>query len=168
MAFGIPLSQVIANDRAFKRRQDALKESRRDGLDLEASILCFRAEKRQFFSGNKPPVGSSADGLGSPPATSAAPAPGLDSQNKPMSPTFLDNTGRQRRVRQLRAANYRSYLLSPFQAVKQLEYRCTFKDQLWGLWSLNNESQLSAGFTAPEAQKQVGGGGSYPSKCQSD
>ncbi|XP_061620424.1 rho GTPase-activating protein 36 isoform X2 [Phyllopteryx taeniolatus] len=50
-AFGIPLSQVIANDRAFKRRQDALKESRRDCLELEASILRFRAEKRQLLSG---------------------------------------------------------------------------------------------------------------------
>uniref|UniRef100_A0A672IF51 Rho GTPase-activating protein 6-like n=1 Tax=Salarias fasciatus TaxID=181472 RepID=A0A672IF51_SALFA len=47
-AFGIPLSQVIANDRAYKRRQDALKESRRDCLDLEASVLRFRAEKRYF------------------------------------------------------------------------------------------------------------------------
>ncbi|CAF96078.1 unnamed protein product, partial [Tetraodon nigroviridis] len=90
MAFGIPLSQVIANDRAFKRRQDALKESRRDCLDLEASVLRFRAEKRQFFNGSKPPVSS-------PPANSVAPAPGLDSQNKPTSPTFQDNTGRQRR-----------------------------------------------------------------------
>lgn len=102
LAFGIPLSQVIANDRAFKRRQDALKESRRDCLDLEASILCFRAEKRQFFNGNKPPVGSSSmtgGGLSSTPANCVAPAPGLDSQNKPMSPTFLDNAGRQRRVR---------------------------------------------------------------------
>lgn len=95
LAFGIPLSQVIANDRAFKRRQDALKESRRDCLDLEASILRFRAEKRQFFNGNRAPVG----GLSSPPANCVAPAPGLDSQSKPMSPTFLDNAGRQRRVR---------------------------------------------------------------------
>lgn len=92
MAFGIPLSQAIANDRAFKRRQDALKESRRDCLDLEASILRFRAEKRQFFNGNKPLVGS-------PPANSVAPAPGLDSRNKPTSSTVQDNAGRQRRVR---------------------------------------------------------------------
>ncbi|XP_057711696.1 rho GTPase-activating protein 36 isoform X2 [Corythoichthys intestinalis] len=49
-AFGIPLSQVIANDRAFKRRQDAVKESRRDCLELESSILRFRAEKRQVLS----------------------------------------------------------------------------------------------------------------------
>ncbi|TWW63563.1 Rho GTPase-activating protein 6 [Takifugu flavidus] len=100
MAFGIPLSQVIANDRAFKRRLDALKESRRDCLDLEASVLRFRAEKRQFFIGNKPLVSSPSNAgglLGSPPANSVAPAPGVDAQNKPMSPTLLDNAGRQRR-----------------------------------------------------------------------
>ncbi|XP_068612214.1 rho GTPase-activating protein 36 [Brachionichthys hirsutus] len=100
MAFGVPLSQVIANDRAYKRRQDALKESRRDCLDLEASILRFRAEKRQFFNGNKPLVGSSSiagGGPSSPSANSVAPAPVFEAQNKPLSPRFLDNTGRQRR-----------------------------------------------------------------------
>lgn len=120
MAFGIPLSQVIANDRAFKRRLDALKESRRDCLDLEASVLRFRAEKRQFFNGNKPLVSSSPSAgglLSSPPANSVAPAPGGDAQNKPMSPTILDNTGRQRRVRQLRAADRCLDLLSSFQPV---------------------------------------------------
>lgn len=119
MAFGIPLSQVIANDRAFKRRLDALKESRRDCLDLEASILRFRAEKRQFFNGNKPLVGSSAitgGGLSSPPANSVAPAPGVDAQSKPMSPTILDSS-RQRRVRRLRAADYCLGSLSSFQPV---------------------------------------------------
>lgn len=100
MAFGIPLSQVIANDRAYKRRQDALKESRREGLDLEASILRFRAEKRQFFNGNKP-QSLAGGGPCSPSANSVAPAPLGDAQNKPLSPTFLDNTGRQRRVRQV-------------------------------------------------------------------
>ncbi|XP_049425258.1 rho GTPase-activating protein 36 isoform X2 [Epinephelus fuscoguttatus] len=99
-AFGIPLSQVIANDRAYKIRQDALKESRRDCLDLEASILRFRAEKRQFFNGNKPLVSSSSitgGGPSSPSANSVAPAPIFETQNKPMSPTFLDNTGRGQR-----------------------------------------------------------------------
>lgn len=104
-AFGIPLSQVIANDQAYKRRQDALKESRRDCLDLEASILRFRAEKRQFFNENKPLVCSSVimgGGLSSPPSNSVAPAPVLDSQSKQLSPTFLDNSSRgQRRVRRL-------------------------------------------------------------------
>ncbi|KAJ4948346.1 hypothetical protein JOQ06_019881 [Pogonophryne albipinna] len=83
-AFGIPLSQVIANDRAYKLRQDALKESRRDCLDLEASVLRFRAEKRQFFNGSKPPY-----------ANSMAPLSGT--QKSPLSPTFLDNTGRGQR-----------------------------------------------------------------------
>ncbi|KAM7366517.1 hypothetical protein PAMP_015953 [Pampus punctatissimus] len=99
-AFGIPLSQVIANDQAYKRRQDALKESRRDCLDLEASILRFRAEKRQFFNGNKPLVSSSSitgGGSCSTSANSVAPAPIFETQNKPLSPTFLDNTGRGQR-----------------------------------------------------------------------
>ncbi|XP_029944385.1 rho GTPase-activating protein 36 isoform X2 [Salarias fasciatus] len=97
-AFGIPLSQVIANDRAYKRRQDALKESRRDCLDLEASVLRFRAEKRQFFNGTKPLVGSASitgGGPASPAANSVAPAPPCES--KPLSPTFLDNSGRGQR-----------------------------------------------------------------------
>ncbi|XP_069374749.1 rho GTPase-activating protein 36 isoform X4 [Paralichthys olivaceus] len=99
-AFGIPLSQVIANDRAYKRQQDALKESRRDCLDLEASVLRFRAEKRQFFNGSKPLVSSSSitGGVpGSPSANSVAPAPIFENQNKPLSPTFLDNSGRGQR-----------------------------------------------------------------------
>lgn len=99
-AFGIPLSQVIANDRAYKRRQDALKESRRDCLDLEASVLRFRAEKRQFFNGSKPLVSSSSitgGGLGSPSANSVAPAPISDPQNNSLSTTFMDNTGRGQR-----------------------------------------------------------------------
>ncbi|MFT7802088.1 rho GTPase-activating protein 6-like [Arapaima gigas] len=45
--FGIPLSQVIANDRAHRQRQDALKEGRRDCLELEASVLHFRAEQQR-------------------------------------------------------------------------------------------------------------------------
>lgn len=81
-AFGIPLSQVIANDRAYKLRQEALKESRRDCLDLEASVLLFRAEKRHFFNGS---------------SSIAAPAPFSETQSKPLSPTFLDNSGRGQR-----------------------------------------------------------------------
>ncbi|RVE60299.1 hypothetical protein OJAV_G00179700 [Oryzias javanicus] len=98
-AFSIPLSQVIANDRAYKLQQDALKESRRDCLDLEASILRFRAEKRQFFNGNKALVGSASitSGLSSPSANSVAPAPMSEAQSQPMSPTFQDNTGRGQR-----------------------------------------------------------------------
>lgn len=95
-AFGIPLSQVIANDHAHKRRQDALKESRRDCLDLEASVLKFRAEKRAFFNGNKPLMSPPFCGApGSPSPNSVAPAPFFD--NKPLSPTFLDNSGRGQR-----------------------------------------------------------------------
>ncbi|KAK2862853.1 hypothetical protein Q5P01_002386 [Channa striata] len=98
-AFGIPLSQVIANDQAYKRRQDALKESRRDCLDLEASVMRFRAEKRQFFNGNKPLISSSSftGGPGSPSSNSVAPAPIIETQNKPMSPTLLDNASRGQR-----------------------------------------------------------------------
>ncbi|XP_066570964.1 rho GTPase-activating protein 36 isoform X2 [Amia ocellicauda] len=77
-AFGIPLSHVIANDRAHKQKQDALKESRRDCLDLEASVLRFRAEKQ-----NKPP--------------NSDPRTTLDLHNKHLSPTFLDNTSRSHR-----------------------------------------------------------------------
>ncbi|XP_077598448.1 rho GTPase-activating protein 36 isoform X2 [Stigmatopora nigra] len=51
-AFGIPLSQVIANDRALRRRRDVVKASRRDCLELESSVLRFRAEKRQEPSEN--------------------------------------------------------------------------------------------------------------------
>ncbi|XP_037335826.2 rho GTPase-activating protein 36 isoform X2 [Pungitius pungitius] len=103
-AFGIPLSQVIANDRAHKLRQDALKESRRDCLDLEASVLLFRAEKRQLFNGSRPPGSSSSSsgtaagaggGPGSPCANSVAPAPFLETALKPLS--FLDNAGRGQR-----------------------------------------------------------------------
>ncbi|XP_067379437.1 rho GTPase-activating protein 36 isoform X2 [Channa argus] len=99
-AFGIPLSQVIANDQAYKRRQDALKESRRDCLDLEASIMRFRAEKRQFFNGNKPLISSSTFTGGGPcsqSANSVGPAPIIETQSKPMSPTLLDNTSRGQR-----------------------------------------------------------------------
>uniref|UniRef100_A0A8C2XK64 Rho GTPase activating protein 36 n=2 Tax=Cyclopterus lumpus TaxID=8103 RepID=A0A8C2XK64_CYCLU len=96
-AFGIPLSQVIANDRAYKLRQDALKESRRDCLDLEASVLLFRAEKRQFFNGSSSIAGGGGGGPGSPSVNSVAPAPFFENQSKPLSPTFLDNTGRGQR-----------------------------------------------------------------------
>uniref|UniRef100_A0A8C1GDK3 Rho GTPase activating protein 36 n=1 Tax=Cyprinus carpio TaxID=7962 RepID=A0A8C1GDK3_CYPCA len=82
-AFGIPLSQVIANDRAFKQRQDALKESRRDCLDLEASVLHFRAEKWQH-NGNLP-LGNTAL---SPDASSS---PALEAHSKPPSSAFMDN-----------------------------------------------------------------------------
>nr|XP_015206754.1 PREDICTED: rho GTPase-activating protein 6-like isoform X2 [Lepisosteus oculatus]XP_015206755.1 PREDICTED: rho GTPase-activating protein 6-like isoform X2 [Lepisosteus oculatus] len=80
-AFGIPLAQVIANDRAHKQRQGALKESRRDCLDLEASVLRFRAEKNnQSFC-----------------SPDSAPSPSQELSCKPLSPMFLDNTSRVHR-----------------------------------------------------------------------
>ncbi|XP_067293474.1 rho GTPase-activating protein 36 isoform X1 [Pseudorasbora parva] len=88
-AFGIPLSQVIANDRAHKQRQDALKESRRDCLDLEASVLHFRAEKWQH-NGNRP-LGNTALSPG------AASTTALEVQGKPPSSAFMDNTSRTHR-----------------------------------------------------------------------
>ncbi|KAB5579238.1 hypothetical protein PHYPO_G00192800 [Pangasianodon hypophthalmus] len=88
-AFGIPLSQVIANDRAYKQRQDALKESRRDCLELEASVMHFRAEKRQQIR-NRPLV-STASTSGD--ASSSL----LELHSKPLSPTFLDNSSRSHR-----------------------------------------------------------------------
>ncbi|XP_014346308.1 rho GTPase-activating protein 36 isoform X2 [Latimeria chalumnae] len=80
-AFGIPLSKVIANDRAHKQKQDAVKESRRDCLDLEASILHFRAQKE-----NRPPSTSNTP-VGS----------SLQFPSEPLSPTFLDNLHRAHR-----------------------------------------------------------------------
>ncbi|KAI4897061.1 hypothetical protein NFI96_011409 [Prochilodus magdalenae] len=88
-AFGIPLSQVIANDRAYKQRQDALKESRRDCLELEASVMRFRAEKCQQ-NGSRAPCSTAM----TPGASSSSV---LESQNKPLSPTFLDNSSRSHR-----------------------------------------------------------------------
>ncbi|KAG7330312.1 hypothetical protein KOW79_006534 [Hemibagrus wyckioides] len=88
-AFGIPLSQVIANDRAYKQRQDALKESRRDCLELEASVMYFRAEKRHQ-NGNRPMVSRAS-------TSSDASSSLLELHNKPLSPTFLDNSSRSHR-----------------------------------------------------------------------
>ncbi|XP_026123819.1 rho GTPase-activating protein 6-like isoform X2 [Carassius auratus] len=88
-AFGIPLSQVIANDRAFKQRQDALKESRRDCLDLEASVLHFRAEKWQH-NGNRPRGNTAL-------SPDAASSPALEAHSKPPSSAFMDTTSRTHR-----------------------------------------------------------------------
>ncbi|XP_062305921.1 rho GTPase-activating protein 36 [Osmerus eperlanus] len=105
-AFGIPLSQVIANDRAFKQRQDALKESRRDCLDLEASVLRFRAQKQQLLNGNKagqPAPGSSTSTISSsllsvaPQLTSCSASAAFELLTKPLSPTFRDCTARVQR-----------------------------------------------------------------------
>ncbi|KAI1898890.1 hypothetical protein AGOR_G00077060 [Albula goreensis] len=87
-AFGIALSQAIANDRARKQRQDALKESRRDCLDLEASVLRFRAEK-QHHNGSKPHYGTTS--------TTAASTSTLELLSKPLSPSLQDKTSRAHR-----------------------------------------------------------------------
>ncbi|KAJ8007880.1 hypothetical protein DPEC_G00098770 [Dallia pectoralis] len=94
-AFGIPLSQAIANDRAYKQRQDALKESRRDCLDLEASVLKFRADKRQQTNGNKPHCASSSSPFGGTASSSSSSA--LELLNKPIPPSALENTTRVQR-----------------------------------------------------------------------
>ncbi|XP_066562009.1 rho GTPase-activating protein 6 isoform X2 [Amia ocellicauda] len=44
-AFGMPLSQVIANDRTHKQRQDSQREEQKDSTDLVSSILQFAAKR---------------------------------------------------------------------------------------------------------------------------
>ncbi|XP_052001854.1 rho GTPase-activating protein 36 isoform X2 [Xyrauchen texanus] len=88
-AFGIPLTQVIANDRAHKQRQDALKESRRDCLDLEASVLHFRAEKWQH-NGNRPLCSTVL-------TPAAASSPAVEGHTKSLSSAIMDNTSRTHR-----------------------------------------------------------------------
>ncbi|KAL4631707.1 rho GTPase-activating protein 6-like isoform X1 [Arapaima gigas] len=83
-AFGIPLSQAIANDRAHKQRQDAVRESRRDCLDLEASVLHFRAEKQQQQQ-------QQYEG------SSSGTASSQELPSKALPRTFLDSTPRSHR-----------------------------------------------------------------------
>nr|XP_021539728.1 LOW QUALITY PROTEIN: rho GTPase-activating protein 6 [Neomonachus schauinslandi] len=45
-AFGMPLSQVIANDRAYKLKQDSQRDEQKDASDFVASLLPF-GSKRQ-------------------------------------------------------------------------------------------------------------------------
>ena len=45
-AFGMPLSQVIANDRAYKLKQDSQRDEHKDASDFVASLLPF-GHKRQ-------------------------------------------------------------------------------------------------------------------------
>uniref|UniRef100_A0A8C0ECP2 Rho-GAP domain-containing protein n=1 Tax=Bubo bubo TaxID=30461 RepID=A0A8C0ECP2_BUBBB len=45
--FGIPLFQVIANDRAYKQLQEEVKKSRRLCLEVEATVTRFRAERQK-------------------------------------------------------------------------------------------------------------------------
>ncbi|KAG8451903.1 hypothetical protein GDO86_003918 [Hymenochirus boettgeri] len=53
-AFGMPLSQVIANDRAHKLRQDSHKEEQKDVSDFVASILPFgtKRQNKELSSSN--------------------------------------------------------------------------------------------------------------------
>ncbi|XP_071613892.1 rho GTPase-activating protein 36 [Heliangelus exortis] len=67
--FGIPLSQVIANDRAQRQLQEAVR-SRRFCLEVEATVTRFRAQRQK-----KPPVGRSLGPCGGVP-------------EEPLSPTF--------------------------------------------------------------------------------
>ncbi|XP_029462981.1 rho GTPase-activating protein 6-like [Rhinatrema bivittatum] len=80
-AFGIPLSQVIANDRAHKQKQEAVKESRRDCLEVEATVIEFREQKqKKSLSDRHSLLGSS-----------------LEISDAPLSPRFLDNASRVQR-----------------------------------------------------------------------
>uniref|UniRef100_A0A8C5TX73 Rho-GAP domain-containing protein n=1 Tax=Malurus cyaneus samueli TaxID=2593467 RepID=A0A8C5TX73_9PASS len=45
--FGIPLSQVIANDRACRQLQEAVGKSRRLCLEVEATVTRFRAQRHR-------------------------------------------------------------------------------------------------------------------------
>uniref|UniRef100_F6SLA6 Rho GTPase activating protein 6 n=1 Tax=Ornithorhynchus anatinus TaxID=9258 RepID=F6SLA6_ORNAN len=53
-AFGMPLSQVIANDRAYKLKQDSQKEEQRDASDFVASLLPFgtKRQNKELSSSN--------------------------------------------------------------------------------------------------------------------
>ncbi|XP_061862661.1 rho GTPase-activating protein 36 isoform X2 [Colius striatus] len=45
--FGIPLCQVLANDRAYRQLQDAVRRSRRLCLEVEATVTRFRAQREK-------------------------------------------------------------------------------------------------------------------------
>ncbi|KAM6056967.1 rho GTPase-activating protein 36 isoform 2-T3 [Theristicus caerulescens] len=80
--FGIPLFQVIANDRAYKQLQEAVKKSRRLCLEVEATVTRFRAQRQK-----RSPMGM---GCGLVPCEVCP--------EEPLSPAFLNNsTWSQRR-----------------------------------------------------------------------
>lgn len=79
--FGIPLFQVIANDRAHKQLQEAVRTSRRLCLEVEATVTSFRAQRQKK----------------SPPGRSCGLVPCGVFPEEPLSPTFLDNSFRSRR-----------------------------------------------------------------------
>ncbi|KAM6061677.1 rho GTPase-activating protein 36 isoform 2-T2 [Chlamydotis macqueenii] len=74
--FGIPLSQVIANDRARRRLREAVRDSRRLCLGVEATVTRFRAQREQ-----RSPTGGSC-GL----------VPCGVFPEEPLSPAFLDSS----------------------------------------------------------------------------
>ncbi|KAM8753235.1 rho GTPase-activating protein 6 isoform 2-T2 [Rhynchonycteris naso] len=53
-AFGMPLSQVIANDRAYKLKQDSQKDEQRDASEFVASLLPFgtKRQNKELSSSN--------------------------------------------------------------------------------------------------------------------
>lgn len=82
--FGVPLSQVIANDRACRQLQEAVGRSRRLCLEVEATVTKFRAQRQKRL------------GMG----TSCIRAPGGSLPEEPLSPNLLDKSSwSQRRVR---------------------------------------------------------------------
>uniref|UniRef100_A0A8C0JFJ5 Rho-GAP domain-containing protein n=1 Tax=Chelonoidis abingdonii TaxID=106734 RepID=A0A8C0JFJ5_CHEAB len=80
-AFGIPLSQVIANDWTHKQMQEAVKGSRRDCLEVEATVAKFRAQIQK----KSPFVGGCMLGLSG------------EFADEPLSPTFLHTVSRSHR-----------------------------------------------------------------------
>lgn len=53
-AFGMPLSQVIANDRAYKLKQDSQREEQKDVSDFVAFLLPFgtKRQNKELSSSN--------------------------------------------------------------------------------------------------------------------
>ncbi|KAM4661060.1 rho GTPase-activating protein 36 isoform 2-T3 [Amazona ochrocephala] len=56
--FGIPLSQVIANDRAQRQLQEAVRSSRRLCLEVEATVRMFQARRHQRMGRSLVPCGA--------------------------------------------------------------------------------------------------------------
>lgn len=82
--FGVPLSQVITNDRACRQLQEAVGRSRRLCLEVEATVTKFRAQRQKRL------------GMG----TSCIRAPDGGFPEEPPSPALLDKSSwSQRRVR---------------------------------------------------------------------
>ncbi|RLV85367.1 hypothetical protein DV515_00016038, partial [Chloebia gouldiae] len=74
--FGVPLPQVIANDRACRQLQEAVGRSRRLCLEVEATVTRFRAQRQKRL------------GMG----TSCIRAPDGAFPEEPLSPSLLDKS----------------------------------------------------------------------------